>query len=328
MDKLIQAQKKPACVFASNLQFYDSMSHVQAIRQLARLSVVELFAAQSEGDYEKAHLSLARTLRVSRDLRPRGSMISQLMSNAVDATTLTTAAALTLSQPGLTVENCDQLIGLLVTHEQTGLDQLQEGLRIEYIVARNTFQKIRTPFMGHQYLVTLLGEGDADRVLTPEQFARVNWKAELAACDRIYGTLLSNVGKSQVELPNGWGKELREQLQAQDTNLMAMLAIDTDQMFEAVRRRKARVMGLIGLSAVRRYQLAHGKLPTDLAIALQEAKLTDPLQDPYTDKSMLYAVVNSKPVVYSVGSDLIDQGGKVDWKYGQQPGDFVLKIGE
>ena len=35
-----------------------------------------------------------------------------------------------------------------------------------------------------------------------------------------------------------------------------------------------------------------------------------------------------KPVVYSVGTDLIDQGGKVDWNHGQQPGDFILTIPE
>jgi hypothetical protein len=43
---------------------------------------------------------------------------------------------------------------------------------------------------------------------------------------------------------------------------------------------------------------------------------------------MRYKVIGGKPIVYSVGKDQKDDGELVDWKTGQQPGDFIFQVRE
>ena len=64
----------------------------------------------------------------------------------------------------------------------------------------------------------------------------------------------------------------------------------------------------------------------DLAAAAKEAGLSSVPIDIYSGEALHYNVLDGRPVLYSVGSDQIDDGGLVDWNYGQQPGDFVLLL--
>jgi hypothetical protein len=49
----------------------------------------------------------------------------------------------TLSQPDLTPEACDRIIGILAEHERLALDCFAEGARIDYILGRNTFARLQ-----------------------------------------------------------------------------------------------------------------------------------------------------------------------------------------
>jgi hypothetical protein len=48
--------------------------------------------------------------------------------------------------------------------------------------------------------------------------------------------------------------------------------------------------------------------------------------DPYDAKSMRLAEVDSGPVVYSIGKDGRDDGGKVDSYFDSKPGDQTFSI--
>lgn len=324
IELLDQAQLKPNCVFASTLETYQPAGHAHAMLSLKRLTLLELFAARIDKDFAKTYRSLARILKASRDLRPAGDMIHQLTSNAIDSHILQLIAECCLSQPGLTVENCNQLISLLVMHDKKGLDRVKEGVRVEYIIARNTLQLLQMPVLGYEYLVNIFGNEEIS--LSRNEFANVKWDLELATCDKVTAGLLAGIGKKQMETPSEWDQETQSQLRVEGTQIMPSISHDYDQIFEAFRRCKARLAGTIALSAVQRYQLAHGQLPSDLTTALREAKIGEPVLDPYDGEQIRYRIIDGKAVVYSVGRDRIDQGGMVDWQFGKVPGDLIMTI--
>jgi hypothetical protein len=91
-------------------------------------------------------------------------------------------------------------------------------------------------------------------------------------------------------------------------------------------RARAHVAGVQMLTAVKRYLLAHGKPPESLDAAAAESALKTAAVDPYSGQPLRYAVIEGKPVIYSVGKDLKDDGGLVDWKSSTQPGDFLFVL--
>lgn len=80
--------------------------------------------------------------------------------------------------------------------------------------------------------------------------------------------------------------------------------------------------------ALRLYELKHGELPDDLAALVPEYLKAVP-QDPYDGQTFRYSKAEKK--VWSVGSDLIDQGGNMSqpiFIMVDQPGyDPVIKLG-
>jgi hypothetical protein len=39
-------------------------------------------------------------------------------------------------------------------------------------------------------------------------------------------------------------------------------------------------------------------------------------------------VASGKPIVYSLGRDQKDDGGAMDWSFGEQPGDFIFQYSD
>lgn len=90
---------------------------------------------------------------------------------------------------------------------------------------------------------------------------------------------------------------------------------------------QTRLSALQCLVALRRYELAHKKLPATLEEAVREAGLDAVPLDPHSGEPLKYVVRDGKPIVYSVGSDQVDDQARRDWKFGEQPGDFIFRMG-
>ena len=107
---------------------------------------------------------------------------------------------------------------------------------------------------------------------------------------------------------------------------MFFLTSPVEAFIGANRRAQTQLAGVQALIALRRYELAHGMLPSSLEGAAAESALRSVPLDPYSGQPLRYAVVDGKPTIYSVGKDLKDDGGRLDWKGGAQPGDclFIL----
>jgi hypothetical protein len=136
--KLDWAQQKPKCVFPTAVGTTARVPHAQVARQVARIVVLKAGREIERGEFDAALRDLTRLSRLSRDLRPRGVMISQMVSAAIDQNAFNGVVLPILSAPGVTTSHCDRIITLLAEHEVQSIDSYSEGLRAEYLSNRAT----------------------------------------------------------------------------------------------------------------------------------------------------------------------------------------------
>jgi hypothetical protein len=104
------------------------------------------------------------------------------------------------------------------------------------------------------------------------------------------------------------------------------LASPLDSAIRAFGRNLATIRATQGLVALRRWRLTHeGQLPESLSQATEAAGL-DPLIDPYDGQPLRMATVDGRAVVYSVGRDGVDDGGRVDSENDNKPGDLIFTL--
>ncbi len=323
LDKIDQAQQKKRCVFFTGMRVESILSHLQAARQIARLEVLQIYHARAKDDFAEAEQAITRTLRLARDLRPRGLFVSQLVSFAVEGITLEAITDYTLTQRSLTPEQCDQLLALLADRERLLKPSLTEGLKMEYIMLRNTLNDLQTGRFKRDVFVKSYGGTQ----LTEERFKQINWRKEISALNRIFAKLLAIAAKPYDKSAiDEFDKKEVPKLKADKTMLTELLLPAISAIAQT--RMQARLAGTQCLIAVRRYILVHDELPADLTTAVTEAGLKEIPLDPFDNKPMRYKILNDKPVVYSIGPDLKDDGATVEWKGGgKSPGDLIYRIG-
>ena len=127
LKKLDEAQQKPRCVFVTGINIWSLMPHAQSARKFGFLACIQLYHARVKGSFGEAEQAVRRTLRLSRNLRLRGAVIFQLISNNLDATVLTGITDFTLGQQGLTAKDCDRLLALLAEHEREAVSTPMKG---------------------------------------------------------------------------------------------------------------------------------------------------------------------------------------------------------
>jgi hypothetical protein len=313
------AQLKKQCVFVTGLRMDSNFFHAMSSRAFARICLLQLYHAGVEGDFAEAEKSVARTLRLSRDLRPRGTMICQLVSVAVDGMVMESIADFTLPQNGLTAENCDRLLSLLDEHQRESVPCVVEGMRMEYVIFRNGMEDMKQ------------GNGPAQGIvaLPPGALAKMDWPKEEAAAKKAFTVATSILKKPIYEISlDQFEKQEISKLRADGAVLVPTMMTPVGPMLKVQARHRAMIAGTQCLLAVKRYQLSHGKLPENLADATKDASMKDMPLDPYDGQPMKYAVLDGQPVVYSIGLDKKDDGGRVDWGWDtQKPGDYIFRIG-
>lgn len=293
---------------------------------------VQLYQSMRNRNFLSAEQAFRRLLRLSRDLRPRGLLIAQLVSVAIENSLLHDIRAFTLATSTLTGKDCEQLLALLGQHQRTAVDPLAEGLRMEYILARGAFNDI-------EFGRLLAKELGVDGSVPPGK--AFNWGAEIAECNRLYSILLSLPGVSPHERVEDkrFDKALSdlkkrvdaERMRAAKTGqwkspvLTLLLAPALGHASKATFRYEAHFAGTTALIAVKRYKLVHGRLPKTLPVALNDANVKRGPVDPYSGEPFLYEPTSGK--VYSVGQNQRDDGGSNEVDTDKQPLDTVFSIG-
>jgi len=323
LRQIDEAQLKPECVFVVEMSFDAILSHVQHARQVARASLLELYLAEQQQDAALRELAIKRTLRLSRDLQPRGFLISQLVSITMDRIILDGVLKFTLTDRNLTVEQCDRLLALLVEHQQASLNRYEEAMHVEYIMNSQTVEDVGSGRRTAKEIKNMLG------ISLPE---KLNIDAERAACNRLFAAAFQDARTPyhQFVKSNRFDKELSKlaaQFKANPADA-AVLAPGLAASFPSAREQltgsEAQLAGMQMLTAVLRFKLSHGKLPDSPADAAAETTLNTVPADPFSGEPIKYVVLAGRPVVYSVGKDLKDDGGRTDWKSGRQPGDYIF----
>ena len=79
--------------------------------------------------------------------------------------------------------------------------------------------------------------------------------------------------------------------------------------------------------AVRRADLLPERTgPLTAKQACRMAGLLDVPVDPYDGQAVRFVENKEARVVYCVGSDGVDDAGRIDWEMGQKPGDFLFPV--
>src|SRR5205085_149198 len=108
------------------------------------------------------------------------------------------------------------------------------------------------------------------------------------------------------------------------SKVAVLIAPGPTALAEPTARWRATLRALRCVTALRQWSLTHRTPPADLAAALKAAGMPSVPLDPYDGNPLRLAVVAGKRVVYSVGRDGTDDGGRVDSENGRKPGDLLF----
>src|SRR5262249_47042697 len=101
-----------------------------------------------------------------------------------------------------------------------------------------------------------------------------------------------------------------------------------DALVQVDRRNRAQLAGLICLACLRYWQFDHGEAPASLESLLAAAGIDELIPDPYgTGEPLRWAMIDGQPVIYSLGADEYDDGGKQEWNLKPEgSGDMTFRL--
>jgi hypothetical protein len=347
VDLIDTAQRKPKCVFVTGLRADSVMPHLVALQTVSRLAVLQLRQAETTGDFKQTETAVQRSLRISSDIQPRGPVVGQLVSMAIEQKTLDSIQRLTLADSRLTVAQVDRLMELLQTHQRQVSERVQEGLKVEFICSRNCIEDLQTGRLTLDEIVELLGGASkSSREPVSPGPAKLNYEAEIAACNNLYQLAMAaattpvagpiNLTEFRQELDRHKAKIDAFQLlvastpPAERTKLFGRAPAFTigiwvssvEPLIQANCRTAAHLAATQMLLALRRYEIVHSRMPNSLQTAAAETILKTVPTDPFDGQPLRWTIVAGTPTVYSVGQDGKDDRGEADWDFGRQPGDY------
>lgn len=110
-----------------------------------------------------------------------------------------------------------------------------------------------------------------------------------------------------------------------DNPLLNMLIPSVDVVLELPFNCKAETNALITTIAILRYKSEKGEYPSDLHELLATGYLNELPMDPYSDNPLIYKCTGDDFILYSIGADFKDDGGKPSrWGKDKQGGDQVF----
>jgi hypothetical protein len=118
-----------------------------------------------------------------------------------------------------------------------------------------------------------------------------------------------------------------------DLVMLQMIGLPNKRISELSWRLRASRDGLITTVAIFRFEKEKGRLPSSLADLVEAGYLKALPKDPYSDGVLTYKQTDEGFVLYSVGYDLVDDGGQIgryengnvrQWPKRDKPGDIIF----
>jgi hypothetical protein len=268
----------------------DLFPELRGFHHWARVETADVLLAINTGDYARVVDNYRTVLLLSEQIRNGGSLIHHLVASSCVSTICPVIGGAICKLP---VSECVQLVEATREWERRRVPVEQA-----YIVERAWHINILHDFYEGKIKVTpeWLGEQpEALRRLPSPKW--LNLRAAAHELDQLYQLAIVETRKpvlQQAKLP-----QPRHVI-----NAMLLPVYDTFPRQEAVRTARIRLLGVA--AAVRAYRLKHGRYPATLA----EAGVADLNKDPFTGAEFIYRPSAQGFLVYSVGEDGRDDGGK------------------
>ncbi len=308
------ALERPRSRYPVNLQAGAalSFSHLAPAKQVAQQLASEARFAAETGDPERAATALLATLRTARTLEEEPLLISYLVRLADNAIAIDATQAV-ISRGPLSESGLHRLQQAFVAAESTNhLARAIAGERCLILDALNQpALKMFTAFAA---------PGNSSPQLFPMIFARLYDLSGLKGDD--LGFCLDRLDDlaNGVARPRSEAIAPQQELQAQIDSLSSWrgrlrpLSRQTLPAFVKVLGKDLRSVATLRCAqtalAIERWRLAHGgSLPPSLNALVPEYLAAVP-EDPMDGKPLKYRVLSPGYVVYSLGEDGTDDGGK------------------
>jgi hypothetical protein len=351
-EGLIRAQQRARCRFAIAIDPGAAIPHVYAARRVERVARLLATADLEKGDLDAALGRLSVVLRLSRDLRPGGTALCQVASVAIDASARDHIALPILRSTALRPEHCNRLIALWRTQERDALDPFRALLFPEALVAKAMIAQLGSNPRTRDSIVSML-QSDAPGKLAEafDELTGSHRKTDSAPANRRAGNRLAAMTDAdfvaaQKRIDGYFGRWWRLAPTSFEARVKAAPEIAREAlgddpflgqlipgakffigMAETATRESFTLGAMQSLAAVRRWTLERGGPPPDLAAATTAAGFPDTPRDPFTDAPLKLAFTAGSPLIYSIGPDHKDDGGKIDTRFdARRDGDWLIRL--
>jgi hypothetical protein len=355
LQKLALAQKRSRCLFETGFDIASLLPHAQGARQVVRVLELQAIRDLDRDDVAAATRVLEASLRLSRDLRPRGFVITQLVTMAINRICLRSIVPAILRARGCSLKECDRLLVLLKEHRRQALDPWTTALQSEYVVLRGVVNDVqhrtgdftpeRTSAVTREFSGAIPGNspGHLLRFFFDASTGKQSSEKEIDAINTRLELMSEQEWASEARAAADWylaiepvGRMHRAQQQEaiaqarsrfKDMFFLSQWQSAAEPLLEASRRDETLVRGTVCLCALKRWQLARPEPPRDLASILAEAGVREAPIDPYSGEPFRLSFVAGKPVIYSIGADGVDDHGEFDNLDGvNESGDVLFQL--
>ena len=309
------------------------LPHLAGYRNLARALCRRAILRAEEGLYEEAFSDIKVCYRFGRHVKGNVVvLIEQLVGVAIE---------------GLAVEN---LRGILSEHQIDSVTLTMLQRELEQVIAGEVFamnfsgeklfiyDEIQRCFTedrfggGHLYLkrigtlgsvvdepVTTSQDLIIESILNPEAWPRVvqvlffhpNKQQTREAADRFYAYCDTITQKTPARIrAEGIDVEKETMKIVGDNVLLSILAPANRRASEIVHRHRSNVEAAVTILALQRYKADKGSFPEDLQQLIIAGYIRQLPIDVYSDKPLVYRKTDDSFILYSVGENYKDDGGK------------------
>ncbi len=287
----------------------------QKTREFAQLMDLDALERAQRGDIRQALLSARACLNASRVLEDEPFLISQLIRIAI------AAVAMKNVERALALGEADADLAEAQKHLAVFMDSkgIERALRGERALMHVTAKQIIEGKFSARELEAMAGPGGGGG---PTDSLEAAWKwltrlsdREMARRDHpdFLRTMTKAVEAARLPPEKQAAAEaaLENEVRAKGGLLTRLLMPATMKVNQAGRRSLACARAMVALIACERYRLAHGKWPAKLD-DLVPAYLVAVPADPIDGKPLRYRTWAEGVVVYSVGTNGVDDGGDVE----------------
>jgi hypothetical protein len=314
-ETLAEARKLkdlPAGCFAvpaAEIPFTISLDYVQKAREIMYLLQLDAAWRAHEGDCDGAAESCMAILNTAEALKEQPFIISQLVRIAGQAIAVGSIER-TLGQGTVSEANLRKLQELL--EASAAEDGLHQSMRGERAAGHQMYIKIRE---GNLSLSGLYGTvmnskpGPGERLLDAFPGVILGGYPEYL---RLMSKQVRVSKLKDAERAEAYAKIEQEVRENRSNVLIRLIMPATQKVAEAVQRSQAyQRSAIVGLAA-ERHRLKTKQWPGSIEELVKAGLLKEVPRDPFDGKALRFKRTPTGIVIYSVGFDKVDNGGKFD----------------